>query len=441
MLFKRWLVSLRRSLFFKILLIFLMTAIFLSLLVALSASYLSDPQRFIHQKVEANLQTYVNHLIEDIGTPPDYAQANKLAETLGLEIEILANGERWQSKAYSVPANYRKNVHKLIQRENFLVAHYRGYSFVITKNGQNTFSFSINHKRFTENKMLFMISLIFIIIIVLSFCYFLIRWLLKPITWLTAGVAEVSGGNFSTKVPVRKNDELGDLTVAFNNMSNQIDIMMNSKQQLLLDVSHELRSPLTRMKLAMEFVKDANVKVNLQDDVREMEVMITELLESARLSNSSNQLKINKFSLVELLTGLAARYKNSHPDIVLNKINSPIFIEADQERIQILLRNLVDNAIKYSQHQSKPIEVTLIDNDKSIIIYVKDYGEGISKFDQAHIFEPFYRVDKSRNAQTGGYGLGLNLCRKIVEAHDGNITVESEVGIYTQFCIELPKQR
>ncbi len=437
MIFNRWKSSLRRSIFLKLLLVFLVTAILLAILVTFSADYLSDPKRFIHQKIADNLQQYSNYLIQEIGDPADFQKANELAIALGLSIQIKSQKKIWQSNNYDIPKKFLAYMHPSTQAENFRIGHYRGYSFAIIKKNPYEYHFVINHKRFTENKIQFLSMLILSVIIVIAFSYFLVRWLFRPIRWLSTGVAEVSKGNFKVKVPIRKHDEIGELAEAFNQMATQIDSMMKNKEQLLLDVSHELRSPLTRMKLAMEFIDNLEVKESIQEDVREMEAMISELLESARFSNNNNQLKKTTFLLNDMISEIIGCYENSNPGVIFVKLQAvPVY--ADYDRLKIVLRNLLDNAIKYSKHQSRPVEIAVSNQQKNIIITIKDYGEGIPEADLTRVFDPFYRLDKSRNTQTGGYGLGLSLCHKIIIAHGGEINAESEMDKQTQFRIELP---
>jgi signal transduction histidine kinase len=111
----------------------------------------------------------------------------------------------------------------------------------------------------------------------------------------------------------------------------------------------------------------------------------------------------------------------------------------DPERIRMMLRNVVDNALKYSRGQTRPVAIRLGSNRGHPVVTIEDFGEGIPGDDLAMVFEPFYRVDKSRHRGTGGYGLGLSLCRKIMTAHGGSIKVQSRLGEGTTFTIEFPK--
>lgn len=408
------------------------------MLLMVAINYLSDPERYLHQKFEANLYEYTSYLVREIGNPPDYSRATDLGDQLGLSIQIISGEDTWQNDSFELPPHYLQELHEVALRPDMRIGHKRGYSFLERIDDNKKFYFVINHKRFTDNKVLFLVSVALIVVIVVGFSYLMVRWLFKPVRWLSQGVNEVAQGNFSVKVPQRKNDELGDLAEAFNRMSGQIDLMIKSKEQLLLDVSHELRSPLTRMKLALEFVDNNKSKKDLQNDVREMELMITELLESARLG--SNQNKLNKLTtnLNELIRNMVLRYDTQEPGVMFHEASDEIYVDVDRERFEIVLRNLIDNAIKYSQDQTQDVEISLIKHENNIQMNIKDYGEGIPAEDLPHIFEPFYRVDKSRNTKTGGYGIGLSLCEKIVKAHAGTIKVSSQIGKGTLFIVDLP---
>ena len=156
--------------------------------------------------------------------------------------------------------------------------------------------------------------------------------------------------------------------------------MIRNKEQLLLDVSHELRSPLTRM--------------NVDDLVRQQ----------------------------------AERYAERKPGTIFIETAQPIALRADPKRITTLVRNLIENAQKYSLENSGPVEISVVQQGSHVAIHVRDYGPGIPEAEIEKVFEPFYRIDKSRTRSTGGYGLGLPLCRKIVEAHGGTLILRNASG-------------
>jgi signal transduction histidine kinase len=118
---------------------------------------------------------------------------------------------------------------------------------------------------------------------------------------------------------------------------------------------------------------------------------------------------------------------------------SEIFVDVDPERIRTVFRNLLENAVKYSLPDSRPVEVSATQNGASVIVRVTDDGPGIPETDKANLFEPFFRVDRSRSKKTGGYGLGLSIAKRIVEAHAGAIAAENNPGHGASFVVTLPR--
>jgi signal transduction histidine kinase len=272
-----------------------------------------------------------------------------------------------------------------------------------------------------------LLLVIAVVCLILAFSYAAVRWLFQPLGWLTSGMQRMGRGDLDTTIPIRRYDELGAVAETFNEMSAKIRDQVRAKQQLLLDVSHELRSPLTRMKVAAEFITEQKVRTQINADLHEMEAMIAEILESERLASEKGGLTLEDIDLHKLVIDLAATYGDRPPGLMVHADES-VSAHVDPERTKTLLRNVIDNALKYSSDQTRPVEVRIAALRDEVAITVEDFGEGIPDHDLALVFEPFYRVDKSRGRKTGGYGLGLNLCRKIMDAHGGTIDVQSRVG-------------
>jgi signal transduction histidine kinase len=252
--------------------------------------------------------------------------------------------------------------------------------------------------------------------------------MLKPVKILETGVKELSSGNIKYRMKTDGNDELGELIISFNLMASEINKMISARDQLLMDVSHELRSPLTRIKVALEFIEESNAKNSILDDISDIEKMVNELLETERLNSPYGVLEREKIELVKLIQGIEKDFVNVKPGLKIEKPKNKYFIYADTERLKILFKNIIGNALKFSDEQTKPVEIILYEENNNTITEIKDYGKGIPEKEIRNIFEPFYRVDKSRSKNTGGYGLGMSLSKKIVEAHGGEITVKSTPG-------------
>ena len=169
--------------------------------------------------------------------------------------------------------------------------------------------------------------------------------------------------------------------------------------------------------------------------------MVTEILETARLKSEHGQLNREKTDLVKLIQGSCLAFKGHAPGIRFESVRETCQAFVDSEQIQTVLKNLLANALKYSNAENAPVGISINGTDSGTHIEIQDHGQVIPEeagLALDLIFEPFYRNDKSRNKKTGGYGLGLSLCKTIIEAHGGTISVKSKFGEGATFCLNLP---
>ena len=312
------------------------------------------------------------------------------------------------------------------EKKGVRAATYHGRHYVFVEHGKDRFDFYWTRSNINERQLTMLSGvLVALLTAILVGAYFFIRWVLRPVRWLNEGVRQVSRGNMDYRVPVKRKDELRELSEAFNTMTERIQSILQSKEQLLLDVSHELRSPLTRLKVALEMMPDSDLKEKIREDVFEMEQMIAEILETARIRNVPSALKLERTNLTDLVGGIVAEYADKPPGVDIEDGLSDFIVYIDANKIKIVLNNIVSNAVKYSKESSTPVMINLSHQAPYVIVTVIDNGISIPKEALPHIFEPFYRVDKSRSRETGGYGLGLSLCKTIMTAHQGKIAVES----------------
>lgn len=264
-----------------------------------------------------------------------------------------------------------------------------------------------------------------------------LRRLLSPLRSLGEGVERLSEGHLDIVVPNRTRDEFGLLTDAFNQMVRRVRDMVQARDQLLLDVSHELRSPVTRLKVALALLPDDERRARMEADVAEMESMTAELLELERLRDGRGIVRARQ-DLVPLLRDMADAFANRPPGVRFTPPAGEVRLDVDGEKLRTVLRNLLENAVKYSFPDSRPVELSLTDEGAAIVIRVMDDGLGIPEEEAASLFEPFFRVDRSRSKKTGGYGLGLSICKRIVEAHGGTIEARNNAGRGASFIVTLP---
>jgi signal transduction histidine kinase len=216
---------------------------------------------------------------------------------------------------------------------------------------------------------------------------------------------------------------------------------VRARDQLLRDVSHELRSPLTRLKVALALLPESPKKVQAEADTAEMEAMITELLELERALDGPP--RTARVDLVAVMREAARAYQDGPPDVRVTASPPEIPLDLDVEGVRTVFRNLLGNAVKYSLPDSRPIELSATREGDSLVVRVKDDGPGIPEADLQSVFEPFFRVDRSRSRRTGGYGLGLSICKRIVEAHGGHIAASNNPtrGACFTLTFRLPPSR
>ena len=435
----KWFNKIFRSVFTKLLVVIILTGICINLVVG--GFFIHLRNQFVGP-FHKNVVQYLDYLIADMGNPPTLDRAREIARQSFLEIRFESPDIRWTTSD-ELPTDLKGRFIVRHQNPDVRYGKYRGRHMIEVDKEAGRFIFGLSRNLPVDSarhRLLVIILVLLTVILVVAF--FAIRYILRPVKWLNTGVQEVSRGNLKHRVPLKKSDELRDLAVAFNDMTDRIRDMLHNKDQLLLDISHELRTPLTRMKVALEFLSDSQAKQSIQADMEEMEKMVTEILETARMQHKYENLKKQPTNLTELLKQTLTAFENQPPGIEIVDFPSEIEAEVDPEQIKTVFENVLNNAIKYSQPDSEPIQVSYKHREFFAIIRITDFGIGIPEEELAHIFEPFYRVDKSRTKDTGGYGLGLSLCKTIMEAHDGKIEIQSrpEEGTTVSLFFPLPKK-
>jgi signal transduction histidine kinase len=282
------------------------------------------------------------------------------------------------------------------------------------------------------------ILLLILVSLILAGAYFSLRRILKPIAWLKQGVLEVGHGNLDHRVPLRRGDEFRDLAQAFNEMTERIREMLHARERLMLDLSHELRSPLTRLKVALEFLPDDPARDSIRQDVAEMEALTGAILENARIRYQQGELQREPMDLEPLVRDALREFENQPPGVKTVALPPGIVCRIHPELIRTVMRNLLANAVRHSPAGSRPIEVRLELHPPFAVLRITDHGVGIALENLPRIFDPFFRADPSRSRSSGGYGLGLSLCQTIAEAHAGKIEVQSEPGRGSTFSLFLP---
>ena len=275
------------------------------------------------------------------------------------------------------------------------------------------------------------------------------RRILRPVESLAHAARGLSRGDFSQRVDVRSKDEFGELAKTFNSMAEDLERTEQLRRNLVADVAHELRTPLSNIQGHLEALRDGL----LSPEPATFDSIYEEVLLLARLVEDLQELTLaeaGQLTLVRQSADVAEIVRRAvaaaQPPAEAKGLTIEAKLPAGQaiaevapERIGQVLRNLLSNAITHTSEGGR-ITVDLVDDGDELHIGVADTGDGIPPEDLPYVFERFYRADPSRVRATGGAGLGLTIARRLVEAHGGTIGVESEVGKGSRFSFTLPKK-
>ena len=273
------------------------------------------------------------------------------------------------------------------------------------------------------------------------------RRILRPVEALTAAARRMERGDLSQRVEVQSEDEIGELAQAFNAMANGLTRLEDLRRNMVSDVAHDLRTPLSNIRGYLEALQDGVVepKREVVDSLHEEAMLLTRLVddlqELALAEAGQLRLKCQSVAPADLVNKAtdAARAQAAAKGIALQADlpeDLPL-VNVDPQRIGQVLGNLLSNALTHTPSGGQVI-VTAKARESEVELSISDTGEGIPPEHLPYIFERFYRADKSRSRATGGTGLGLAIARQLVEAHGGRIEVESEVGQGAAFTFTLP---
>jgi signal transduction histidine kinase len=278
----------------------------------------------------------------------------------------------------------------------------------------------------------------------------LARAIARPLERLTDAARRLGGGDLSARSGLRRGDEVGELSRAFDEMAERLERLVRSEKELLANVSHELRTPLSRIRVALELAEEGDLERarrclgEIGADLAELERLIDDVLTAARLDLAGSRAAEVPFhptrvAAASLLDQAAERFRAAHAGRALAVVVEGTLpdVEADPVLLRRALGNLLDNAAKYSE-DAAAVTLAARPFDGGLEVEVRDRGMGVDPADLPRLFTPFFRSDRSRARGTGGVGLGLALARRIVELHGGSIGVESAPGGGTTVRLRVP---
>ncbi len=426
---KRWRHSLRWRL----------VTLFLLLALATTGVFLFGMQRVLQSGwqgfVKPLVADYVDRLTTDLGSPPDTARARSLVARLPVSVRI--EGPTVQFDSHPERRQWRRFGPGHDDDDDSA----EGWGLVRSTADGHRVTFGLASPLPRDRPRIFGWLTLGALLLLTAAAYTVVRRLLRPLDAINAGVARFGSGDFATPIATPRRDELGELAERINTMAGSLHGMLEAKRALLLAISHELRSPLTRARVNAELVAEGEHRDALLRDLSEMRDLITDLLESERLANGHAALQTESVNLPALVRELVATQFAGVP-IVLELDDTLPAVQADPMRLKLLLRNLIDNALRHGDNalrhgdhaphagtesaaaQQPPVVTLAREGADQVLLRVRDFGLGVSDEQLAHLAEPFYRADSARQRATGGVGLGLYLCLLVARAHGGRLVFD-----------------
>lgn len=402
---------LKNSLYLKLLAIYSVTFLLLFglVVIAIRTSRLMS----IENSIRFNVTNYAQYIVNDIGSPPNLERAKEIQKNTKLDIVILGKDLAWSNDqkflSHCKKSEGRRKSRKQVRIEK------DGYTFIF--GGRN-----LKQPEFTLE---IVIPFLLLFSLILFGSYRLVKYVMKPIIDMKATASAFGEGKWDSRVSLKSQDEFADLGNTMNNMAEKIESHFKNMKDLLLAISHELRSPLTRMKVTTEFIHDEKLKKSLNEEINTLDRITGMLLERERLSAKPEILEKRNLNLNELIERVAGKFPETKLHMPVNET-----VAVDQNRFELALGTILDNAYK---HGKPPVEIFVGADHQAVWIEVKDHGKGIPTEHIQKLGEPFFPSSKSAE----GFGLGLSLAYSIFKAHGYKLSASSDNG--SVFRIEMPR--
>ena len=403
-----------------------LVALFVLLALAMAAVFVGGMQYALsigwRDAARPLVMDYVDKLAAEIGSPPSVERAQALVERLPLRVTITGPIVNWHSQTGQADHGPRwRDSSRWDQEEHLLERK--------TADGHRI-QFALSTAAWNDRPRFVGWTTLSLLLLFTALAYRRVRRLLRPLDDIRAGALRFGAGDFSQPIAVPHRhhpDELGELAGTINTMAADIQQMLDAKRSLLLAISHELRSPLTRARLNTELLPETEElqasREALLRDLALMRDLVTDLLESERLSARHAALHCEAVDL----KALAQEVVDSLGQPVQQDIAGDLpVLQLDPARMRLLLRNLLDNALRHSTDAPQsPLLLVRATEAGGVDLSVRDFGAGVPPDQLPQLAQAFYRPDAARTRDDGGVGLGLYLCKLVALAHGGTFRIDN----------------
>ena len=299
-----------------------------------------------------------------------------------------------------------------------------------------------------ELSHMFLISTVVVLVVAFVLIFFLTSSMVKPLKQMLDATQSFSKGDFSKRVPVASYDEVGQLSMAFNNMASTLATTEATRRSFIANVSHELKTPMTTIGGFVDGILDGTVPEEKRDqyltvvssEVKRLSRLVRSMLDTARIEAGEMEIRPITFDISETIRQSIFTFEQSIEEKQLEirgLEEDHIMVCADRDLMHQVIYNLVENAVKFVNHEGY-ISVSYRTDEKHTYVAIRNSGEGINREEANQLFERFYKSDRSRSLNKNGVGLGLHIARSIINYHHGEIFVHSEEGQYTEFEFYIP---
>jgi signal transduction histidine kinase len=422
-------------------------ALFVVLALAVSAVFVAGMQRAFaggwQSGVRPLLADYVQHLAAEIGSPPDVRRAQALADRLPLRIRIDGPGLHWRSDRRAPedwdepgppPPAARGPGPRPGPHAGLRGGAMRGWLWRVQTPDGYTMRFGFARFPMREEPGVAAAVTLVALLCCTALAYALVRRWLRPLKDIHAGAGRFGSGRFDAPIPVRGRDELAQVAEQVNAMAASIHQMLEAKRALLLAISHELRSPLTRARLNAELAApppeapaDSHAAhAGLLADLAQMRDLVTDLLETERLSQGHTALQREPVDVAALAAELVRAEGGGRTVFRMGEGAARLApVPLDAMRLRMAVRNLLSNALRHQPAAAGPVAVVLSVAAGELRLAVQDAGPGVAPDQLGQLGQAFHRADTARSRSTGGVGLGLYLCRLVAQAHGGRLVLHN----------------